>query len=873
MRLWLVALLLVASYPASATSAGSTFELSGTVLDENGLGLAGAVITLVHQTTGLTRTATTSDTGRYRLSGLPPGVYSLEARLSGYATPRYAGLKYFADTKPIFNVTLLPRAVQESMTFTGEAPLLNVSQSQVGLSVEERQLEELPLSRRDYLELATLDGSARELGEGLPLSIDGANAHYTAYELDGFQNTRDQHGVVLADVGIDAIEEFRVVSGAFEAERGGSVSGIVSAATKAGGNDWHGSVFAFFRPGGWDARDPLTSENVSLDRQNLGFTFSGPLVEEQTYFFAAVEYWNQNEEVAVTAPFGGGRFRGLFELPSDRLRSLLKLSHHFDSRHQLTLKALFSQESGLEGVGGYDVFENGLDTENDDVAISGTLASSMGSVHSELRLGFVSERFRATAGPPPLGAAIRDPLAGNIGSPTRFERADEDHFEISEILSLPAGTHSLKTGFSFLRIESGSELERFVDGLIFVPSVGSAPTIAWESPGTTGSLDRGESHLQAFLQDDWSISPYLTLNLGLRWEKETSVPDNDNFAPRLGLHWDATGDGRTSVRGGYGIFYSSVLSIVDTLEGLYGQSGVGVVARADGAAPTSPNFYAPEKRRSPRAQQWSVGVEREWLPTLSFALDVNHIRGSDLLLPLDSNAPSFYDYTGGGSRSTAAADLTRPFGVSSFRDLYLIGSRGSSRFWGVKVQATKRYQTSFTLQAVYQWARTTNDGDDYRIEESLPLDPASPDLEWGRSAFDIPHSFVASGVWDASFGLRFSAIARARSGRPLDPRVEADLDGDLKLRERGVASGRILERNSFRAGSIASLDVSFGKTWELGEARRLALSLDVFNLTNRLNPLQILETYGASEAPLPSFLDVVQAAAPRQFQLSARFLF
>jgi TonB dependent receptor/Carboxypeptidase regulatory-like domain len=873
MRLWLVALLLFTAYPGSATSAGSTFELSGTILDENGLGLAGAVITLVHQATGLTRTATTSDTGRYSLPGLPPGVYSLEARLSGYATPRYAGLKYFADTKPIFNVTLLPRAVQESMTFTGEAPLLNVSQSQVGLSVEERQLEDLPLSRRDYLELATLDGSTRELGEDLQVSIDGANAHYTAYELDGFQNRRDQHGVVLADVGIDAIEELRVVSGAFEAERGGSVSGIVSAATKAGGNDWHGSVFAFFRPGGWDARDPLTSENVSLDRRNLGFTFSGPLVEEQTYFFAALEYWSQNEEVVVTAPFGGGRFRGLFELPSDGLRSLLKLSHRFDSRHQLTLKALFSQESGLEGVGGYDVFENGLDTENDDVAISGTLASSVGSAHSELRLGFVSERFRATAGPPPLGAAIRDPLAGNIGSPTRFERADEDHFEISEILSLPAGTHSLKTGFSFLRIESGSELERFVDGLIFVPSVESAPTIVWESPGTRGSLDRGESHLQAFLQDDWSISPYLTLNLGLRWEKETSVPDNDNFAPRLGLHWDATEDGRTSVRGGYGIFYSSVLSIVDTLEGLYGQSGVGVVARADGAAATSPNFYAPEKRRSPRAQQWSVGVEREWLPTLSFALDFNHIRGSDLLLPLDSNAPSFYDYTEGGSRSSAAADLTRPFGVSSFRDLYLIGSRGSSRFWGVKVQATKRYQTSFTLQAVYQWSRTTNDGDDYRIEESLPLDPARPDLEWGRSAFDIPHSFVASGVWDASFGLRFSAIARARSGRPLDPRVEADLDGDLKLRERGVASGGILERNSFRAGSVASLDVSVGKTWELGEARRLALSLDVFNVTNRLNPLQILETYGASETPLPSFLDVVQAEAPRQFQLSARFLF
>src|SRR3989304_4479776 len=170
MRLSLVALLLWLAYPAPLARAASTFELSGTVLDESGFGLSGAVVTLVHQSTGLTRTATTSDTGRYSFPGLPPGGYSLEARLSRYATPRYARLKHLAHTKPIFNTPLLAREVQESMTFTGEAPLLNVSQSQVGLSIEKRQLEELPLSRRGYLELATLDGSAREPGGRPPPS-------------------------------------------------------------------------------------------------------------------------------------------------------------------------------------------------------------------------------------------------------------------------------------------------------------------------------------------------------------------------------------------------------------------------------------------------------------------------------------------------------------------------------------------------------------------------------------------------------------------------------------------------------------------------------------------------------------------------------
>ncbi|MGH9332238.1 MAG: TonB-dependent receptor, partial [Vicinamibacteria bacterium] len=600
------ALVCWALHSPSFSAAASTFELSGTVLDESGLGLAGATLTLVHQSTGHIRTATSGDTGYYSFPALAPGVYSLEARLSGYASSRFAGLRYFADTKPIFNITLSPRDVQESMTFTGEAPLVNVSQSQVGLSVEERQLEELPLSRRDYLELVTLEGAARELPEGPPgeppfgaprHSVNGASAYYTAYLLDGFQNTRDQHGVVHTDASLEVIEEFRIVTGQFSAEYGRSLASIVSASTRAGGNDWHGSLFTFIRPGGWDASDPLTSENTSLDRQDVGFTLGGPLIREKTHLFAGVEYRSQDEKVVVTAPFESGRFRGLYELPSDRLQVLLKLSHVFDTRHQLAVKGVFSREDSVEGAGGYDIFENAFDIENDDASFSATLISEIGTALSELRVGFSSESFAAIAGPPPLGAAIRDPLQGNIGSATRLERADEDHFELAEVLSLPRGTHGLKTGFSFLRIGSTSELLRYQDGVIFVPAVAGAPTLGFRSEGTASALERDESHIQLFVQDDWQFSPFVTFNLGLRWEKETSVGDNDNFAPRLGFHWDATRDGRTSVRGGYGVFYSAVVSIVDTLERLYGPSGLGVVAgTGEEAAARASNFYvaAPE---------------------------------------------------------------------------------------------------------------------------------------------------------------------------------------------------------------------------------------------------------------------------------------
>ena len=219
-------------------------------------------------------------------------------------------------------------------------------------------------------------------------------------------------------------------------------------------------------------------------------------------------------------------------------------------------------------------------------------------------------------------------------------------------------------------------------------------------------------------------------------------------------------------------------------------------------------------------------------------------------------------------------ELRGGYPIGGYRDLYLLASRGSSRFWGVKLNVTKRYATDFTIQAVYHWSRSENDGDDFRIAESLPLDPANRAIEWGRSAVDIPHSLVVHGVWDAPLGFRLTGIARFRSGRTVDPRVDDDLDGDLKLRERASSNGQVLERNSFRARSVAGLDLSISKSWEVGEGGRIALGLDIFNLTNRLNPKQFLRSFGANAAdPLPSFLEIVQAGPPRQFQLSVRFAF
>jgi hypothetical protein len=912
---------------AAPMEALASFELRGVVRDDAETGLAGAELTLVHEASGKVRTATTNEAGRYAFAALAPGEYSLEVRLAGYATSRYAGLRYFDGTKPQFNITLRLRSVQESMTFTGEAPLVNVSQAQLGLSLEERQLADLPVPSRDYLDLVSIEGPAQTIRESFPtLSvpspgaqniINGADVHYATYLLDGLSNTREHDGSARTPIALPAIEEFRVVSGQYSAEHG-ALSGLVSATTKSGSNELGGTLYAFVRPSGWGGRDPLTSEKLRHSRQDVGFTLGGPVIVDRTWFFTGLEYRNDDEEVAVTAPIADDRFAGVFELPSEYVRFLGKVSHHLGDRHQLVATAAASNRSALEGVGGYDTFDSGFDVDDEDLSVYGSWTSEFGSLLSELRASLSRERYRASLrSPPTFGFVVTHPTEGKVGSPTSLERVEETSFDLKERISFSAGNHGVAFGFRVARTDSETEITTARDGVFtFAPGSHflSEPVLFTRSFVPTANdplVDRAETVVELFVQDDWMVSSRLSVNTGLRWERESSVGENDNVSPRLGIHWDPAGDGRTSVRAGYGVFYGRVFSAVDAWEHAFGEAGQrtivltpddpffppprpGAESRAPARTPanlfvSAPSF-APSERRSPYSQQITVGLEREIAPTFTLSLDLSHVRGSSLVIPIDLNAPAFFDYTAGTTRSATRADASRPFGVpgsaiapgqltelpegypfNGYRDLYLLTSRGANRYWGVRVNGTKRYGGGLLLQAVYQWSRSRNTGDDFRVSESLPLAPSQ--LVWARAATDIPHSLTVNGVWEAPFGLQLTGVLRARSGAPVDPRVDRDLDGDRKLRERPVRDGRILERNSFRAPTASSIDLSLGRRFGLSEGRSVETRLDVYNATNRLNPRQLLRTYGSGNAPLPAFLSIVQAESPRRLSLSLRVSF
>jgi hypothetical protein len=301
--------------------------------------------------------------------------------------------------------------------------------------------------------------------------------------------------------------------------------------------------------------------------------------------------------------------------------------------------------------------------------------------------------------------------------------------------------------------------------------------------------------------------------------------------------------------------------------------------------------FAPSKRLHPESYNYTIGFERQIWKDFSASVDFTYNRGENVLVPTDLNAPPFLDYTTGARRTAQQGDALRPFGVpgrpipagvldflpngypySNYRNLWMIESTGWSRYKALRLEVNRRYVNGFSLQGQYTWSRLTNNGDDFRDGNSLPLDPTNRELEAGLGSTDIPHQFSLNGIVRLPWDLQLAGIVRARSGATVDPRIGQDINGDRNTRERPVIDGRIAERNSFRRPSTVTADMSLVRRVRFG-SRSLEGRFEVFNLTNRLNVSGVNSVWGLAETPLPTFMQPTGASAPRRFQISARLTF
>jgi hypothetical protein len=298
-------LLLVVS-PLMLLGQGTGGSILGEVRDETGAIIPGAAVTAINLETGITRAATTNESGRYRIQNLPIGSYRVDASFSGFKSVSRSGINLAIGQDAVVNIALQVGDVAERVEVTGEAPLLETTSAVLGGIVEQKAILDLPLDGRSFLELATLragatnsyyGGRSVSQGYGKKISLGGARFTSNVFLLDGtvmndsYNSAGSAAGGTLG--GVETVREFKVITNAYSAEYGQHTGGVVNAVTRGGTNELHGSVYEFLRNDNLDAArwedNRSGAEKAEFRRNQFGVSIGGPVRRDKTFFFANYE--------------------------------------------------------------------------------------------------------------------------------------------------------------------------------------------------------------------------------------------------------------------------------------------------------------------------------------------------------------------------------------------------------------------------------------------------------------------------------------------------------------------------------------------------------------------------------------------------------
>jgi len=316
---WIVVLCFVVSPPLRAQVAGGT--LSGTITDASGAVVPNAEVVIKNSATGITKTITTNAEGFYTAPNLLPGNYEVGVSATGFNTEIKKGIVINVGSQPVFNLVLEIGVVVNRVEVNTDAPTVQLTSSEISATVNATTVRELPLNGRSWTDLAALQpgvatiqtqpsfssGSDRgNRGFGQQLTISGARPQQNNYRLDGISLNDYANGapgsVLGGNLGVDAIQEFSVLTSNYSAEYGKTSGGVVNAITRSGTNSFHGSGYEFLRNSALDAANFFENAGgipkASFKRNQFGGTIGGPIVKNRTFFFADYEGIRQSKGIA-----------------------------------------------------------------------------------------------------------------------------------------------------------------------------------------------------------------------------------------------------------------------------------------------------------------------------------------------------------------------------------------------------------------------------------------------------------------------------------------------------------------------------------------------------------------------------------------------
>jgi hypothetical protein len=960
----LSALLLAAQLLASAAFAQSpnTSSMIVVVVDQNGAVVRDAKVSVTNAATGAQREGVSDGDGSATFPALSlTGAYTVSVSKEGFSNGEAKEIALRSGETATVRVKLSVGAQALDVTVYGSAEGVR-DNPQIGVPLDSPRIDETPILGRKSTTLPLLNSAFRQ-GKGTgdlfvnaTYFITGVGSRRaTTYTLDGANNDEGWgRQTAIATVPLGAIQEINVLSNAFSSEFGWTSGPALNIVTKSGTNDYHGEGIVLIRPGGdWQAKTfstknfcppsvstcvtPATLRAINpVDipdaLQQVSGSIGGPIVHDKTFFFVSTDYTRQNRTTFLSTSLPA------FLLPADgsldytgHYRQFLfdgRLDHKFTSNQSVMIR--FNVDRFFD--------------DNPQDAVGGTSAPSVARRYSR-RSWTVQTNYTAAISAALLNEARfaylhGDPVtkweaqnlsttytrAGNVPftiGQSRLSDIFSHQIQFGDTLSWSLGKHYLRFGGSVIHHTSGgtgSEPGTAVLGTFTFRNTTTAPfgslTLAdvqnYQQPIDFGvsSYELNQWLLTGFVQDDFKVRPDLTLNLGLRYDRQTLTDATKNFAPRVGFGWHPNGDPRTSVRFGYGMYYTQIRSnavasfLVNGLDGLTtytavaGQTGFPTCltcvpvnvdprtvprnqlpARDITIQAGRRSFYEqqfasfglnfdllpnyPDELVNPRSQVASIGAEREFFKGFIFGADYVHQHLGGIDRTIDLNAPAPFDRTAPGqTRSVAAANATRPIlpvngGV---RQVNVLTNFGKADYDGLQTQLTYRGSRKMYANVSYTLSKATNttepDGNGIGPNDANIL--RLGEVERGPSVVDQRHRAVITFLYHFPAGFTAGTVSMFASARPFNSTTGVDNNGDGANNDRPVINGQVVPKSAFRGTGTQDVSVFVENRIRLSERTALLLRLEGFNVFNHGNYLGRGQTiYGDTGTPLSTFGQLV----------------
>lgn len=858
----LVVLILTLAVTAFAQSQATTGNIEGRVLDPNDAVVPNTTVTAKNQETGFERTTTVDEDGNYRLILLPPGQYNVSVNpgsSQGFASMQLENVSVTVGSKTSLDIKLEIRHEQITVDVTSEAPTVETGRTSISTTINERAIQNLPVNGRNFLDFATLTpGVIRDQNREGDLSVGGQKGTLNNLQVDGTDNNNTFFGQSFGRTGVrppyqfseESVQEFQVNQNGFSAEFGRAGGAVINVVTKSGTNDFHGGAFEYFRDESLNAQTPqlkasqfqrgLPNKRPPLQINQFGGRLGGPIKQNKAFFFFTYDGQRQQLPNFLDPPNFFAQPANIQALLSPKLDTyqinrnqdvlMVKGDISLSKNNQLSLRLNHQNFTGKNNE-----FTGTLGTEEHSGASIAKTTTFSGALISTITSSTTNEfRFQVAKDREPGEANSSQPEA-QINTGSGFLLIGRNNFSPRETtikrlqfidnLSYLRGRHNFKAGIDVNRDRIFNFFPGFFSGQYtftyasFGTNTPSAFAQSFAGAGTTGATTHPNStDFALFVQDDFRLNPKLTLNLGVRYDKQfmarppvqnpdpallaagldTSRQPNDsnNFGPRAGFSYAP--NEKTVIRGGYGIFFGRTTAIM--LGTAHSNNGINILGvtltctvvlnpcptypNAFTTAPTAganiPNLFLFAKDyQQPYVQQGRLGIEREIMKDTTLSVTYLYFRGVHLSRTRDVNlsppvATTAIDQVTGqtfvvqrfpGTGATPAAQFTSATPLRPnlrFNRINLFENSANSRYQGLAIQGRRRFsQTHVPFfeggGSQFLLSYTFSKAEDDKPDQTSVVPGGGDDSKVAENPFDLRNEWSYSDA-DQRHRLVFSSV-------------------------------------------------------------------------------------------------------------------